>query len=45
MDVISNSVELQRMWNNYQKQFAYAKNIKFDDTCNAIKKLISSTDK
>ncbi len=40
MNAISESVELQKLWNNYQTQFAYAKDISFEDTCRAIKKLL-----
>lgn len=42
MDVISESTDLNKMWNNYQKQFAYAKDISFNDTCCAIVELLSS---
>jgi hypothetical protein len=41
MDVIFESADLQKMWNNYQSQFSYAKDIRFEDTCNAIKGLLS----
>lgn len=41
MDVISTSTDLQRMWSNYQSQFSYAKDISFEDTCDAIKRLLS----
>ena len=40
MTVIENSVELQQMWDNYQKRFAYAKDISFDDVCDVIRNLI-----
>lgn len=41
MDVISSNIDLQRMWSNYQKQFAYANDISFEDTCDVIKNLLS----
>ena len=41
MDVIFESADLQKMWNNYQSQFSYAKDISFEDTCDAIKGLLS----
>ena len=41
MDVISESADLHRMWSNYQSQFAYAKEISFEDTCDAIKGLLT----
>ena len=42
MTVIENSVELRQMWDNYQKRFAYAKDINFKDICFMIKELLSS---
>lgn len=42
MEIISRSTNLKRMWNNYQTQFAYAKDISFEDTCGAINNLLSS---
>ena len=41
MDVIFESSDLQKMWGNYQSQFSYAKDISFEDTCDAIKGLLS----
>ena len=41
MAVIAESADLQRMWSNYQSQFSYAKDISFEDTCDAIKELFS----
>ena len=41
MKIISQSAELQKMWTNYRLQFAYAKDISFEDTCNAIEGLLS----
>lgn len=40
MEVISESSDLQRMWSNYQSQFSYAKDISFEDACDAIKGLL-----
>lgn len=40
MDVIASSTDLRKMWNNYQKQFAYAKDISFEDTCGVIRELL-----
>ena len=39
--IIENSEVLKRMWNNYQKQFAYAKDISFEMACSVIKNLLS----
>lgn len=38
--IIENSKDLRRMWSNYQKQFAYAKDISFEDTCKSVNELI-----
>lgn len=38
--IIENNEDLRRMWNNYQKQFAYAKDISFEDTCKSVNELI-----
>lgn len=40
--VISNSSDLKKMWSNYQKQFAYAKDISFEYICDSIRTLIIS---
>ncbi len=37
---ISKSKELRSMWDKYRKQFAYAKNIEFDDIISEISKLL-----
>lgn len=39
--IIENSEVLKRMWSNYQKQFAYAKDISFEMACSVIKNLLS----
>ena len=41
MEVVSESADLRRMWNNYQSQFPYAKDISFEELCNSIKELLS----
>ena len=41
MEVVSESEELRRMWNNYQSQFSYAKDISFEDSCNSIMNLLA----
>ena len=41
MEVVSESADLRRMWNNYQSQFPYAKDISFEDVCNSIKELLA----
>ncbi len=40
LTIIENSKDLRRMWSNYQKQFAYAKDISFEDTCKSVNELI-----
>lgn len=40
MTVIENSDALKKMWSNYQKQFAYAKDVSFEDICQAVAELI-----
>ena len=41
MEVVSESADLRRMWNNYQSQFPYAKDISFEEVCNSIKELLA----
>ena len=41
MEVVSESEDLRRMWNNYQSQFSYAKDISFEDSCNSIMNLLA----
>ena len=41
MEIISASADIQRMWSNYQSQFSYAKDISFEDTCDAIKRMLT----
>ena len=40
MDTIRNSNVMKRQWENYQKDFEYAKDIVFEDACDAIVKLM-----
>ena len=40
MDTVSNSEIMQKQWNNYQKDFEYATDIAFEDTCDAVMKLM-----
>ena len=40
LDIILNSTDLRKMWGNYQKQFAYAKDIEYDDIIAELAKLI-----
>lgn len=41
MEIVSESADLKRMWNNYQSQFPYAKDISFEDVCNTIMELLA----
>ena len=43
MEIVSESDDLRRMWNNYQLQFTYAKDISFKDACNSIMDLLAKT--
>ena len=40
MDTVRNSEIMQKQWDNYQKDFEYAKDIVFKDVCDAIVKLM-----
>lgn len=42
MDTVRNSEVMQKQWNNYQKNFEYAKNISFKDVCDEVEKLMES---
>ena len=42
LDIIVNSTDLRKMWSNYQKQFAYAKDIEYDDIINKLSRLLES---
>ena len=41
MEIVSESADLKRMWNNYQSQFPYAKDISFEEACNSIMELLA----
>ena len=41
MEIVSESADLKRMWNNYQSQFPYAKDISFEEVCNSIMELLA----
>ena len=40
LELITNDTRLKSLWNSYQNNYEYAKNISFDDTINAIKQII-----
>ena len=40
MDTVKNSEIMQRQWNNYQKDFEYATDIAFEDTCDMVVQLM-----
>ena len=42
MDAVRNSEIMQRQWDNYQKDFEYATDITFEDTCDAVAKLMDN---
>ena len=42
MDTVRNSEIIQRQWDNYQKDFEYATDITFEDTCDAVVKLMDN---
>ena len=37
IELISDDLRLKSLWNSYQKNYEYAKDIEFEDTINAIK--------
>lgn len=39
LELISDDLRLKSLWNNYQNNYEYAKNISFQDTINSIKKV------
>jgi predicted nucleotidyltransferase component of viral defense system len=41
MQTVKSSEVMQKQWKNYQKDFAYADGITFDDACDAVVKLMS----
>ena len=42
MDTVRNSEIMQKPWDNYQKDFEYATDITFEDTCDAVAKLMDN---
>lgn len=40
LDEIQKSSQLQSFWQKYQKNFEYAHDISFDDTCNSIREIM-----
>lgn len=42
MDAVRNSEIMQKQWDNYQKDFEYATDIAFEDTCDAVVKLMDN---
>lgn len=40
MDTVRNSEIMQKQWDNYQKDFEYATDIAFVDTCDTVVKLM-----
>ena len=40
MQEIRDSDTLRRQWNKYSREYDYAKDISFNDTCNAIQKIM-----
>ena len=40
MQEIRDSDTLRRQWNKYSREYDYAKDISFDDTCNAVQKIM-----
>ena len=41
MREIRDSDTLRRQWNKYSREYDYAKDVSFDDTCNAIEELLN----
>ena len=41
IDILSDSQELQGIWKKYQKSFAYAKDILYEDTCEAVRNILN----
>ena len=42
MQEIRDSDTLRRQWNKYSREYDYAKDISFNDTCNAIQKIMDA---
>lgn len=43
LSVIANSEDLKKMWSNYQKQFAYAKDVEYKEIIDILSKVLVST--
>ncbi len=43
MDTVRNSEIMQKQWDNYQKDFEYAIDIAFEDTCDAVVQLLDES--
>jgi predicted nucleotidyltransferase component of viral defense system len=41
MQTVKSSEVMQKQWENYRKDFAYAADIAFEDTCDAVERLMS----
>lgn len=41
IEEIKNDEQMQAFWKKYQKDFDYAKDISFDDTCNSILRIMN----
>ena len=42
VDSIRNNSGMQNFWSNYQKEFDYAKGVTFEETCDAVVKLLNA---
>lgn len=40
VSIISKSLELKKLWNTYQKSYAYATGIAYEDTCSAVRNVM-----
>lgn len=45
MDIVKNSEAMQKQWKNYQKDFEYAIDILFEDTCDVVVELMESMER
>lgn len=43
-EIITDSIVLKELFNNYSKELNYAKSIKYEDTIDAIKQIIEILD-
>lgn len=43
MKEIRKSEQLRKFWEKYRREFAYAKDISFHDTCNSIQAIMDIT--